>query len=165
LQNIDLVYLFQPLIAIFVSVGLVVYWHYRRSFRMVVLVFSFLAYATAIALKVVLQSATLASFESYFGTNLTVLGLYFGVQTMVFEVGLAYLVSSWAVHRRKLRIRDSEAFGLGLALWENAGLLGVLTLFSLLSIQLALSAGGQSAQELYASLLRNRPDFTSSVPP
>jgi hypothetical protein len=63
------------------------------------------------------------------------------------------------MHRRKLRIRDSEAFGLGLALWENAGLLGVLTLFSLLSIQLALSAGGQSAQELYASLLRNRPDL------
>jgi hypothetical protein len=51
---------------------------------MIVLVFSFLAYATAIALKVVLQSATLTSFESYFGTNLTVLGLYFGVQTMVF---------------------------------------------------------------------------------
>jgi len=56
MQNIDLLYFLQPIITILFSVGLVVYWYYRRAFRKAVLVFSLLAYAGAIAVKAVLQA-------------------------------------------------------------------------------------------------------------
>ena len=53
--------------------------------------------------------------------------------------------------------RRPAAYGLGLAFWENAGYLGVLGIFSLLSIYLTLSAGTLSSLELYSNLITNRP--------
>ena len=140
------------------SIGPVVYWYYRRDLGRSVLVFSFLAYAGAIAIKAVLQAETFNAFEARFGGNAVALGLYLGIQTVAFEIGGAFLVAAWAVSRRKLQAKDAEGYGLSLALWENAGLLGVLGLISLVTIYMTLSSGSPSAQEFYASLVRNRPD-------
>jgi hypothetical protein len=159
MQSIDSLYVLQPVITILFSVGLVVYWYYRRDFGRAVLVFSLLAYAGAIAIKAVLQAATFNSFEARFGGNAIAVGLYLGIQTVAFEIGGAFLVASWAVSRRKLEVKDAEGYGLSLALWENAGLLGVLGLVSLATVYLTLSSANPSAQELYANLVRNRPDL------
>ena len=51
-------------------------------------------------------------------------GAYFGLQTVFFEVGGAYLVARYLVSRGTLRADDAEGFGVSLALWENGMLLG-----------------------------------------
>jgi hypothetical protein len=159
MQNIDSLYVLQPIITILFSVGLVVYWYCRRDFSRAVLIFSLLAYAGAIAIKAVLQAATFSSFEARFGGNAVALGLYLGIQTVAFEIGGAFLVAAWAVSRRKLQVKDAEGYGLSLALWENAGLLGVLGLVSLVSPYVTLLSASPSAQEFYASLVGTRPDL------
>jgi hypothetical protein len=158
-QNVDQVYFLQPTLTILFSVALVVYWRYRREFTSAVLLYSLLAYAGAIAIKAVLQAATFNAFEARYGGNAAALGLYFGVQTVGLEIGGAFLVAAWAVSRRKLQAKDAEGYGLSLALWENAGLLGVLGLVSLVTVYMTLSSGSPSAQEFYASLVGNRPDL------
>lgn len=124
-----------------------------------VLLYSLLSYAAAIATKAVLQATTINAFEAHFGGNAVALGLYLGIQTVAFEIGGAFLVAAWAVSRRKLQAKDAEGYGLSLALWENAGLLGVLGLVSLVTVYMTLSSGSPSAQEFYASLLGTRPDL------
>jgi len=69
------------------------------------------------------------------------------------------LVAVWAVSRGKLNSRDAEGYGLGLALWENAGYIGILGLFTLVSIYLALSLGGPVSEQVYSSLISARPDL------
>ena len=157
MQNIDVLYFLQPLVTIAFSVGVLVYWHFKRRFTGVVLLSSLIAYGGAIACKVILQAVTLNSLMAGFHGDLSILGAYFGIQTVVFEVGGAYLVAILAVSRDKLKAKDSEAYGIGLAFWENAGYLGVLGLFSLLSIYLTLGSGSISSLELYSNLVANRP--------
>jgi len=158
-QNIDLVYLLQPIITILFSVGLVVYWHYRRSFRRAILGYSLLAYAGAIAVKVVLQTLTYSAFHATFGNNPSALGVYFGAQTVFFEVGGAFLVAAWAVSRGKLNANDAESYGLGLALWENAGYLGVLGLVNFVAVYVMLAVGGPTSQQVLSSLNTTRPEL------
>jgi hypothetical protein len=158
-QNIDLVYLLQPIVTILFSVGLVVYWHYRRSFRRAILRYSLLAYAGAIAVKVVLQALTYSAFHARFGGNPWALGVYFGVQTVFFEVGGAFLVAAWAVSRGKLDAKDAESYGLGLALWENAGYLGVLGLVNFVAVYVMLAVGGPTSQQVFSSLITTRPEL------
>ena len=157
MQNIDVLYFLQPLITIAFSTGLVVYWHIKRRFTGIAFLCSMIAYAGAIACKVILQAITLNSLMANFHGDLSILGAYFGIQTVIFEVGGAYLVAILAVSRNKLKAKDSEAYGLGLAFWENAGYLGVLGLFSLLSIYLTLGSGTISSLELSSNLIANRP--------
>jgi hypothetical protein len=159
MQNIDPVYFLQPIITIAFSAALVIYWSRKRSFTRAVFAISLIAYAGAIAVKVVLQALTFGAFLARFGTNPLALGVYFGVQTVFFEVGAAYLVAAWAVSRGKFTAKDAEGYGLGLAFWENAGYLGVLSLFSLLSLYLTLAFGGPTAQEFYSNLIKVRPDL------
>ena len=158
-QNIDPLYFLQPIITIALSAALVIYWNRKRSFTRAVFVLSLVAYAGAIAVKVVLQAMTFGAFLARFGANPIALGVYFGVQTVFFEVGAAYLVATWAVARGKFTAKDAEGYGLGLAFWENAGYLGVLGLFSLLSLYLTLAFGGPTAQEFYSNLIKVRPDL------
>ena len=157
MQNIDVLYFLQPLVTIAFSVGLIVYWHLKRRFTGRVFLFSLVAYGGAIACKVILQAITFNSLMKGFHGDLSILGAYFGIQTVFFEVGGAYLVAIWGVSRYKLKAKDSEAYGLGLAFWENAGYLGVLGIFSLLSIYLTLTAGTVSSLQLYSNLVVNRP--------
>jgi len=159
LQNIDLLYFLQPIITIAFSAGLVIYWHRKRTFTGAVLVYSLLAYAGAIAVKVAVQALTYPAFVARFGDNRWALGAYFGVQTVLFEVGGAFLVAAWAVSRGKLNTKDAEGYGLGLAFWENAGYLGTLGLFTLVSIYLTLAYAGPISQEVYSSLISTRPDL------
>ena len=158
-QNMDPAYFLQPIITILFSVGLVVYWHYRRCFRTAILAYSLLAYAGAIAVKVVLQALTFNAFQAQFGNNPTALGAYFGAQTVFFEVGGAFLVAAWAVSRGKLDIKDAESYGLSLALWENAGYLGVLGLVNFVVVYVMLAAGGPTSQQLFSTLIRTRPEL------
>lgn len=159
MQNIDLVYLLQPIITILFSVGIVVYWHYKRHpLKRAVLVYSLLAYAGAIAIKIALQAVTYSAFQASFGANPFALGAYFGFQTMIFEVGGVFLVAGWAASRGKLNAKDAEGYGLSLALWENAGFLGVLGFVGLIMIYAALALGG-SAGESLSGLVSSRPDL------
>ena len=158
-QNIDPVYLLEPIITILFSVGLVVYWHYRRSFRRALLGYSLIAYAGAIAVKVALQALTFSAFQARFGNNPLGLGVYFGAQTVFFEVGGAFLVAAWAVSQGKLDAKDEESYGLGLALWENAGYVGVLGLINFTVVYVTLASGGPTSEQLFSSLMGTRPEL------
>ena len=157
MQNINELYFLQPIITLAFSVGLVIYWNRKRTFTKATLVLSLLAYAGAIAAKIILQNFTYGSFLTSFGHSSVALGLYFGIQTVLFEVGGAYLVAAWAFSRNKLNIKDAEGYGLGLAFWENAGYLGVLSLVNLLTVYLTLALGDPAAQELYSNLVKLQP--------
>ena len=154
MQNIDPVFILQPLIMIGFSVGTVLYWHRREGFSRYVLGFSLLAYGGAIAVKLVFQYLTAPTFLSLSGGSVWLLGAYFGLQTAVFEVGGAFLVASLAVSRRKMKRRDGVAYGLWLAFWENAVLIGGNSAVSLLYYFFTISQGGPTAQSL-SSLLSN----------
>ena len=156
-QNINPLYFLQPLITIAFSAGLVVYWHLKRLFTAWTFLCSLIAYVGAIACKVVFQAITFSALMTSFHGDLSILGVYFGAQTVVFEVGGSYVVAAQGVSRGKLSTKDSEAYGLGLAFWENAGYIGILGLFSLLSIYLTLSVGTTSSVALYSNLVANRP--------
>jgi hypothetical protein len=159
MQNIDPLYFLQPAGTIAFSAGLVIYWHRKRHFTRAAFVYSLFAYAGVIAIKIVVQVLTYNAFLTRFGNSSPALGAYFGVQTVLFEVGGAFLVAAWAVSRGKLNAKDAEGYGLGLAFWENAGYLGVLGALSLASTYLALASGGLAAQEFYSSLSDTRPDL------
>ena len=158
MQNIDPVLLVQPLIVIAISVGLMAYWRLKRRFAGIVLLFSFIAYAGAIALKELVQTYTYAGVTGTFGYASWQTGLYLGAQTSVFEVGLAYLVARYAVSRRKMEGADAEAYGLSLAFWENGVLLGALTLFSL-AADYFLIAGGLIPTSVYQTLVASNPSL------
>jgi len=158
-QNIDPLYFLQPIVTIAFSAGLVTYWWRKRTFTRAAFVYSLLAYAGAIAVKVAVQVLTYTTFLARFGDNPAALGAYFGIQTVLLEVGGAFLVATWAVSRGKLNTKDAEGYGLGLAFWENAGYLGVLGLFTLVSIYLTLAMSSPISQQVYSSLISTRPDL------
>jgi len=155
------VFILQPVVVILVSSGLVVYWHYKRCFRGIVLVYTLVAYASAIALKYVVQIPTASAVISYFGAQSVGVGVYYGLQTVFFEVGLAFLVARYAVSHNSLEGKDAEAFGLGLGFWENAVLLGLLSLFDLVVIYSVLSSNTPLAQTVYNQLIKSDPGLFS----
>jgi hypothetical protein len=157
LQNIDPVFLLQPIITIGFSVVLVVYWHYKRRFTRAALFYSLLAYVGAIAAKIIVQNLTLGSLLLLVGDNAPVLGTYLGLQTVFLEVGGAFLVARFALSRRALKKNDAEGYGLGLGLWENAGVVGGLGLINLIVIYTTLASGNPLAQQLYSSVLATNP--------
>jgi hypothetical protein len=159
MQNIDPVFILQPVIVIIIATGLMVYWYFKRRFHPSVWLYSFAAYAAAIALKYVVQIPTITPVTDYFGATSVGLGIYYGLQTVIFEVGIAYAVAWYAVSRGKLGRKDAEAYGSGLAFWENAALLGVLPLINLISYYAILSTNGSLAQTLYTQLSRNAPSL------
>jgi uncharacterized membrane protein YhfC len=161
MQNIDLVYLIQPIIIIVLSVVLILYWHFRRSFRGIVLVYSLVAYAVAIALKYAVQIPTISSVESYFGADSVGLGVYYGLQTVFFEVGLAYLIAWYATSRGKLSKTDAESYGIGLGFWENAVLIGAFSLIDLVAYYFVLSTNTPIAQTLFNQLSVSSPGLFS----
>ena len=157
MQNIDLLFIVQPIIVIIICTLLLVYLHFKRRFHWLVLLYSLVAYAVAIALKYAVQIPTAASVTSYFGSVSVGFGAYLGLQTVFFEVGLAYVVASYTVSRKMLEQKDAEAYGAGLAFWENAGLLGILSLINLLTYYSILSSNTPLAQSLYEQLSKSAP--------
>ena len=148
MQNIDPIFILQPLIVIIISTALLVYWYFKRRFHLMVMVYSLVAFSVAIALKYAVQIPTINIIISDFGAHSIALGLYYGFQTVFFEVGLAFLVAWYLVSHHMLERKDAEAYGSGLAFWENAGLLGILSLINLIAYWSILQTNTPLAQTL-----------------
>jgi hypothetical protein len=159
MQNIDPLNFLQPVVTILFSFALVIYWRYKHTFSKFVLIYSLLAYAGAIASKVVLQTLTASAFLATFQGHLVILGLYLGLQTVAFEVGGAYLVATFAVSRGTLNTRDAEAYGLGLALWENGIVLGILPVINLIIYLVTLASSTPASLALYSELVKIQPQL------
>lgn len=159
MQNIDPLFIIEPVIVIGFSVGTVLYWYRKHGFSRAVLGFSLLAYGGAIGLKVLFQYLTAPAFFAATQASVWWLGFYFGLQTVVFEVAGGFLVARFAISRRKMKGRDAVAYGLGLAFWENGVLLGVVALLSAISYFMVLSQGGQSAESMYGLLSSTQPQL------
>ena len=157
MQNINLIFLVQPVSIILLSVGLIVYWRLKRRFKSIVFFYTLIAYAVAIVLKDVLQFFTASAVTSAFGFQSVVTGLYYGLQTSFFEIGLAYLVALYFVKIKRLDAGDAEAYGLGLSFWENAILLGILPLINIVTYYGILSTNTQLASTLFNQLTVAQP--------
>ena len=131
MENINPLFILQPVITIIIATALMVYWYKKRHFHTKVWLYSLIAYAVAIALKYAVQLPTINLVTGTFGANSIGLGLYYGLQTVVFEVGLAFVVAYYAVTRGKLDKRDAEAYGSGLL--QNVGFLSILSLINLIA--------------------------------
>jgi hypothetical protein len=163
-QNIDPLFILQPVIVIILAAALMVYWYFKRRFHKEVWLYTLIAYGAAIALKYAVQIPTINIVTATFGAHSVGLGVYYGLQTMVFEVGLAFVVAWFLVSHGKLDRKDAEAYGSGLAFWENAAFLGALSLINLISYYVILSGNTSLAQTLYSQLNANAPGLFASAP-
>lgn len=159
MENIDSLFILEPLIVIGFSVGTVLYWYLKQGFSRFVLGFSLLAYGGAIAAKVVFQYVTGPWFLSTFRGVLWLVGLYLGLQTVIFEVGGAFEVAKLALSRGMMAESDAVGYGLGLAFWENGVLLGAIALVNVISYYVILSRGGPVAERVYSSLSTVQPQL------
>jgi hypothetical protein len=159
MQNIDTIIFLTPIIIMVISFGLPFYWRRRGRFTSSIIFYSLLAYAIAIALKTVLQILTVRSFITYVNGNLAAIGLYYGLQTVVFEVGLAYAFALYAVSRKSFNRDDAVGYGLGLAMWENGVLISIPLLVNYVTYYSILSGSGAAAQQLYQVLITSSPSL------
>ncbi|HUK84737.1 MAG TPA: YhfC family glutamic-type intramembrane protease [Candidatus Acidoferrum sp.] len=150
-------YALQPIIVIIICSVLMVFWYLKQHFHASVWAYSAIAYFVAIALKYAVQLPTSDIIITDFGAHSATLGIYYGLQTVAFEVGLAYLIAWYAISHRKLEQKDAEAFGSGLAFYENAIYLGALSLVSIIGIYAVLSTNTPAAQTVYNQLITNQP--------
>jgi YhfC intramembrane metalloprotease len=139
------------------SLGLIIFWWFKKGFRGAILLISAAAYFIAIGGKELIQIPTIGAVESLFGTTSVGLGLYFGLQTVFLEVGLAYLFALYLARRRGLNATDGVPYGLALAFWENGVLLGLLSIFNLGVTYLILAGGGAEANSVYNQLVAVEP--------
>ncbi len=158
-ENIDPVLLLGPAAIVAFSFGLAGYWRARRRLTAWVVLVSLVAYFGAIAAKAVFQEATYGPLDSAVKGSPWALGPYFGLQTAILEVGLAYLLARYAVRKGVFHANDAEGYGISLALWENGVLLGGLTLVEYVAYYVVLSGQGPGAQQLYATLSQAAPSL------
>jgi hypothetical protein len=158
MQNIDPLFIVEPIVVIGFSLALVLYWNRKHPIGWMVLAFSLLAYGGAIAAKFLFQYVTVPILLPNTSSD-WILGLYLGLQTVVFEIGGAFLVARFAVSRQKMHGKDAEAYGLSLALWENGGLLGALALVNVLYYAAVISSGGPMGDNLYGLLSKTQPQL------
>ena len=155
MQNIDPLFILQPVVVIIVASALMVYWYFKRRFHKEVWLYTLIAYGAAIALKYAVQIPTITIVTNTFGVYSVGLGFCYGLQAVVFEVGLAFVVAWWAVSHGKLTKKDAEAYGAGLAFWENSAFLSALSLINLVAYYSILSSNSSLAQTLYNQLNAN----------
>ncbi len=143
------------------SVALILYWKLSgRQFTRYALIFSLVAYAGAIIIKVVFQLLTVNAVDTTFGNESVVTGLYYGLQTSFLEVGGAYVVARFAVSRKRFSEKDAGSYGISLSFWENGIYLGLFSLISLVSIYAVLAAGPTaSATLVYNALQKSEPSL------
>jgi hypothetical protein len=159
LQNIDLLLLLQPTLALAISLGALIFWWYRRGFRGIVFLLSAGAYFLAIGGKYAIQIPTVSLVVAEVGQTSVGLGLYFGLQTVLLEVGLAYVFAWYAVRRWGLKASDAVPYGLSLAFWENGILLGILSMLNLGVLYLLLASGTSTAASTYSQLVAAEPSL------
>jgi hypothetical protein len=157
LQNIDPVYFLIPFTTIGFSIGLVLYWHFKRRLTGRILLYALLAYAGAIILKYAVQIPTIDAFSSAVGHDPAAMGIYYGIQTSVFEIGGAYVVAYYALRRNQLKAEDAGGYGISLAFWENGVILGIImgatALINLATYYAILSSGTNGlSQSVYNAL-------------
>ncbi|EZQ11332.1 hypothetical protein CM19_00910 [Candidatus Acidianus copahuensis] len=90
--------------------------------RLSILGLGLLAYFVAIIGKVVVQFFTAKLILSY---PPYIIGAYYGTQTLLFEVGFAFLFVSLY---KKITVRDAMGYGISLAFAENGILVGAISL-------------------------------------
>jgi YhfC intramembrane metalloprotease len=165
LQNIDPLYILEPAVVIAITVGLILYWRNSgRRFTRYALIFALVAYAGVILLKVIFQLLTVNALISTFGAESIATGLYYGLQTVFFEVGGAYVVARYAVSRGRFTDKDAGAYGISLAFWENGVYLGLFSLVSVASIYAVIAAGPPAAAQQVSSALQSSNSALFSSP-
>ena len=158
MQNINPLFLLVGLVPLVFSISLVLYWRRRGKLKWIVLPYSLVAYAGAIALKYAVQIPTYSTVISRFGYPSVGVALYLGLQTVFFEVGGAFLVAKYAVGKGHLGKRDAESYGISLSFWENGVLLGLFTSVNLITYYLILGYGPTSlANSFYNLLMQSQP--------
>lgn len=155
--NIDILYVLQPLIITIASIILVLYWHYKKSFTKWIFVYSLVAYALAIIIKTVFQHFTALYVVS--AGNLYIEGVYYGLQTVILEVGLAYVFASYAIKKKQMSAKDASGYGIGLAFWENGVLLGLFSIINVLALYLTLASGSPAAAIAYNAVSKAQPSL------
>ncbi len=120
-------YLIQPYVITLGAFALLYVYYRKHLLTTALLLISALAYFLAIAAKVIFQAIFLEP------SDLVLAGLYFGLQAVIFEVGLAYMFALYATFKHRLRAEQAPAFGAGLAFWENGVLFGLLLIPDLLA--------------------------------
>ena len=157
MQNLDPLLALQPIVVIAVTAALIIYWRARKRFPVSILPYTLFAYFGAIAIKYVIQTLTIT--QVFATGNLYVEGIYYGLQTSLLEVGLAYLVARYAISKKDLKARDASGYGLGLAFWEDGVLLGVFSLIGIIGTYAVLSGNGAVAIKAYDSLASSAPSY------
>ncbi|BBE42124.1 YhfC family glutamic-type intramembrane protease [Conexivisphaera calida] len=158
--DIDAVYFLTPVAVMAISFGPIVYLWRRGRLGPRVLLYAFIAYFSAIAAKYVVQDLTLRVVEST--SSPAILGLYYGVQTSILEVGLAYAVVR--SFRRSFRADDAPGYGLSLGMWENGVMIALPLLLDYIVYYLMIPRSPQ----LYSLVARDAPSLflpaTSALP-
>ncbi|MGA2681883.1 MAG: hypothetical protein ABSF44_08805 [Candidatus Bathyarchaeia archaeon] len=68
MQNIDPLFVVQPVIVTIICVVLLIYWYRKRRFHWMVLLYSLVAYSLAIVLKYAMQIPSINAITGYFGS-------------------------------------------------------------------------------------------------
>ena len=93
MNDFDPVVFLSPVLAIIASILLLLIIRKKSRLRANVVVFALISYAAAIALKEIVQYFSLSFIYDHFGKISLLTGLYFGLQTSIFEVfGALYYV-------------------------------------------------------------------------
>ena len=162
MENINLLYLLPVIITTLISFVLLLYWKAAKRLTLYALAYAMLAYFLAIGSKTIFQELTYKALVSVTTSNVA-LGLYFGLQTMLLEVGLAYVFARIALSNKGMTIRDASGYGVSLAFRENGVMLGVLPIISVLvSYALLSSANAATASAVYNSILASQPQLFSA---
>ena len=156
MQNMVPILFLQPALSLAIATGAILYWRHSRSFRGVALLLGAGAYFIAIAAKEVLNLTAYVSLVSIFGEQSVPVAVLLGLETVLLEVGLAYLFAAYG-KKRGLARSDAVPYGLGLAFWENGVLLGALTLFGYVVLYLILLTPSTIASAVYQQLQSNSP--------
>ena len=159
MNDFDPVVFLSPVLAILASVLLLLIIRNKSSLRGSVIMFALISYAAAIALKEIVQYFSLSFIYSNFGKISILTGLYFGLQTSILEVFGAYLIALLVARRGLISVKDADAYGGSLAFWENAVLLGALSLVNLLADYLIIRSGSALGSLLYKELSSSDPDL------
>ncbi len=155
-NNIDPLVFLSPSIIIILCISFILFLRRRHDFRWVVLFYALIAYSGAIALKVVVQTLTSSFIYGEFGTVSVPSALYLGMQTVIFEVLGAYLVAHYLFRHNRIQSTDADGYGASLAFWENAVLLGLFTLISLVADYLII-ASNLLGSSIYDQLIAVEP--------
>jgi hypothetical protein len=159
LQDIDPILLLQPALSFVIATAIFLYWWRTRSFRGVALLLGAGAYFIAIAAKEVVNVTSYGTLVSTFGEQSVPVALLLGLETVLLEVGLAYLFAVYGARTRGVTVSDAVPYGIGLAFWENGVLVGLFSVFNLAVVYLILQSSSPLATTVYQQLQSSSPSL------